>query len=195
MFLFCLQTFLGRERYTSLQNNTRCELYTDLIDESSTDQRKLFRITKSLLREPCEVSFPKHIFPADLANSFGHYFVQKIDTINKSLDDPTPSLASEAGDGDCTALDGFAAATFTDLKAVTEEQVADLIRSVTKTSCPLDPMPTSVVLEVIDVLLPVITNMINLSFESSKFALAWKKALVRPLLKKVVSRLRLRTFA
>ena len=52
----------------------------------------------------------------------------------------------------------------------------------------------SVVLEVIDVLLPVITDMINLSFESRKFALAWKEALVRPLLKKVVSRLRLRTF-
>ena len=47
-----------------------------------------------------DVSFPKHIFPADLANSFGHYFVQKKNyNINKSLDDPTPSLASEAGDG------------------------------------------------------------------------------------------------
>ena len=52
----------------------------------------------------------------------------------------------------------------------------------------------SVVLEVIDVLLPVITDVINLSFESRKFALAWKEALVRPLLKKVILRLRLRTF-
>ena len=52
----------------------------------------------------------------------------------------------------------------------------------------------SVVLEVIDVLLPVITDVINLSFESRKFALAWREVLVRPLLKKVVPRLRLRTF-
>ena len=33
-------------------------------------------------------------------------------------------------------------------------------------SCPLDPAPTSVVPMVIDVLLPVITSMINMSFES-----------------------------
>ena len=81
-------------------------------------------------------------------------------------------------------MNGFTGATFADIKAVTEEQVADLTSSATKQSCLLDPMPTSVVLEVIDVLLPVITNMINLSFELSKFALAWKEALVRPILKK-----------
>ena len=52
----------------------------------------------------------------------------------------------------------------------------------------------SMVLEVIDVLLPVITDMINLSFESRTFAFAWKEALVPQLLKKVVSRLRLGTF-
>ena len=144
----------------------------------------MLRITKSLLREPSEVSFPKHISPADLANSFGHYFVQKIDNINKSLDDPSPSLASEAGERDCTSLDGLTGATFADFKAVKKEQITDLIRTATKKSCPLDPMPTSVVLELINVLLPVITDMINLSFESSKFALAWKEALVQPLLKK-----------
>ena len=45
-------------------------------------------------------------------------------------------------------------------------------------------MPTSVVLEVLDVLLPVITNMINLSFESGEFASDWKEALLQLLLKK-----------
>ena len=173
-----------RNKATRVMNKTLCEFYTDLIAENSTDQRKLFRITKPLLREPSEVSFLKHISPADLANSFRHYFVQKIDNIDKSLDNPSPSLASEAGERDCTALDGFTGTTFADFKAVKKGQVAELIRNATKKSCPLDPMPTSVVLEVIDVLLPVITDMINLSFESSKFALAWKEALVRPLLKK-----------
>ena len=35
-----------------------------------------------------------------------------------------------------------------------------------------------------DVLLPVITTMINLSFESGEFASDWKEALLKPLLKK-----------
>ena len=37
-------------------------------------------------------------------------------------------------------------------------------------SCPSDPAPTSVVLQVLDVLLPVITCMINMSFESGQLA-------------------------
>ena len=45
-------------------------------------------------------------------------------------------------------------------------------------------MPTSLLFEVIDVLLPVITKIINLSLESSVFADDWKEALVLPSLKK-----------
>ena len=45
-------------------------------------------------------------------------------------------------------------------------------------------MPISVVLEVLDVLLPVIMNMINLSFESGEFASDWKEASLKLLLKK-----------
>ena len=51
-------------------------------------------------------------------------------------------------------------------------------------SCPLDPAPTSVVPMVIDVLLLVITCMINMSFESGLFAEEWRQALVLPTLKK-----------
>ena len=46
-------------------------------------------------------------------------------------------------------------------------------------------MPTLVVLEVLDVLLLVTTNMINLLFQSSEFASDWKEALLKPLIKSV----------
>ena len=45
-------------------------------------------------------------------------------------------------------------------------------------------MPTSLVMDCIDVLLPIITKMINLSLESGLFVDDWKCALVLPLLKK-----------
>ena len=50
--------------------------------------------------------------------------------------------------------------------------------------CPFDPAPTPVVLQVLDVLLPVITCMINVSFESGLFAEEWRQALVLPTLNK-----------
>ena len=45
-------------------------------------------------------------------------------------------------------------------------------------------MPTSLVIDCIDVLLPILTKMINLPLESGLFADDWKCALVLPLLKK-----------
>lgn len=62
-------------------NGARCEYYTNLIIENSSKQQNLFRITKSLLCELSEVSFPKDLAPDDLANDFGDFFMQKINKL------------------------------------------------------------------------------------------------------------------
>ena len=59
-----------------------------------------------------------------------------------------------------------------------------LISKAAGKSCQLDPIPTPIVLKLLDVLLPVVTKLINLSFDTGRFAEAWKEALVLPSLKK-----------
>ena len=59
-----------------------------------------------------------------------------------------------------------------------------LFDNLQKKSCPLDPAPTSLVVSCLDVLLPVITRIINCSLTSGEFPDCWKEALVSPLLKK-----------
>ena len=59
-----------------------------------------------------------------------------------------------------------------------------LISKAAGKSCQLDPIPTPIVLKLLDVLLSVITKLINLSFDTGRFAEAWKEALVLPSLKK-----------
>ena len=76
----------ARNRATFVMNGARCEYYTSLIAENSSNQRNLFRTTKSLLCEPSGVSFPKDIAPDDIANDFGNFFMQKIDKINQLID-------------------------------------------------------------------------------------------------------------
>ena len=60
----------------------------------------------------------------------------------------------------------------------------NLIRTSKKKTCSLDPIPTKLVLECLDILLPVITKIINYSLEHGVFPPAWKNSLVFPLLKK-----------
>ena len=59
------------------------------------------------------------------------------------------------------------------------------MKALLKKTCRMDPMPTTLVIGCIDVLLLVLTNIINLLLESVTFADDWKCALVNPLLKKV----------
>ena len=67
---------------------------------------------------------------------------------------------------------------------LSEDEVLKLVRQSTKKSCPLGPVPTSLVVSCLDVLLPVITRIINSSLTSGEFPDCWKEALVSHLLKK-----------
>ena len=71
-----------------------------------------------------------------------------------------------------------------DFKELSEQDVENLIKKLSKKSCPLDPMPTKLLMQCLDVLLPVITSMINVSLSTGQFPALWKVALVKPLLKK-----------
>ena len=65
-----------------------------------------------------------------------------------------------------------------------ESDIQKLIEATPKKSCMLDPIPTPLVIGCIDILLPVITKIINISLQTGQFADQWKCALVHPLLKK-----------
>ena len=59
-----------------------------------------------------------------------------------------------------------------------------LMKSATK-SCASDPLPTSLLKECIDVLLPILTLIVNLSLRYGHFPEEWKLAIILPLLKKL----------
>ena len=60
----------------------------------------------------------------------------------------------------------------------------NLIMKSKSTSCALYPMPTKLVKEYMEELLPLITHIINLSIATGEFPHEWTTALVVPLLRK-----------
>ena len=78
----------------------------------------------------------------------------------------------------------LASNSFTSCKSLSIDDVRHIIMRSSKKSCSLDPVPTSLVVECMDELLPVITLIINLSLQSGHFPKVWKEAVVTPLLKK-----------
>ena len=58
--------------------------------------------------------------------------------------------------------------------SLSQGEVHDLVRASSEKSCGLDPIPTKLLLDCLDVLLPIITKMINYSLENGDFPSAWK---------------------
>ena len=124
--------------------------------------------------------FPEHIKKTVLANDIGRYFVRKIERIRTEID----SIHLHPRDQDLVPSDGVTNRTLKSFNNLSERNVSDLINNSAKKSCVLDPMPTCLIYDSLEVLLPVITRMVNVSLSTGHFPDERKEAVVSPLLKK-----------
>lgn len=74
---------------------------------------------------------------------------------------------------------------FESFHLLTDDEINSLVMKSSKRTCSLDPMPTSLIIDCLDVLLPVIKSIVNTSLSIGQFPDLWKEALVIPLLKKI----------
>lgn len=162
-----------------LMNRARKTFYTDFVLENASDQRKLFKAAKTLFSQKNDLNFPEYNDSNMLANDIGEFFIQKIENIRTELD-----LSAANSYNPLVEEPAVLDICFDSFNQLSEKDVKDLIANANKKTSSLDPMPTSLVVQCEDVLLPVITRLINLSLDSGLFPDAWKLADVRPLLKK-----------
>ena len=167
-------------RTTYLMNAARKTFYADFISDNSTDQEKLFRVAKKLLSMKEELCFPNHSDKTNLVNDIDDFFVSKIDMIHSNIDALSLSCLKDAVPEDFEIGPQKVLSSF---KPLTEAAICKLIQSSPKKSCALDPLPTPLVVLCLDVLLPVITTIVNSSLLHGHFPCNWKEAIVTPILK------------
>ena len=102
-----------RNEALSLMNQARHVYYNECINENSSDQKKLFGITKSLLCiKKSTPNVPPHIDKGIFVNELGSFFEQKIkkicDNIQAYLTDESNRIAinSSCLEGDYSCLEG-----------------------------------------------------------------------------------------
>ena len=163
---------------TFLMNKAWQDYYSDLISNNSNDLHHLFKVSKNLLNIASTPVLPLHEDKQQLANEMGAFFIRKIANIRSDLDNHPPQVCS-VGSNDCK-ID----LPISKFNLLSQQEVHDLIRASNKKTCCVDPIPTKLVLGCLDILLAVITKIINYSLEHGVFPSVWKNALVFPLLKK-----------
>lgn len=168
-----------KNHVTYLSTRAKRAFYSDFVNDNSENQGKLFRATRSLLLPRNELCFPEYTDNSILANDIGRFFDRKIAKIRAELDACTLHPGAVAEDKVFTGdrkLDHF--------NTYSVEDIRKLVSRSSKKSCQLDPMPTNLVVGMSDMLLPIITNVVNSSLSLGHFPSDWKTALVDPRLKK-----------
>ena len=117
--------------------------------------------------------------PSRLSKDFNTFFITKIKKICESFSGSPLSLESDTHN-----LTSY----FSSFINVTDDFVLKTIMGSPKSSSIVDILPTSVLIDHIDILLPYISFLFNSSLSEGVFPGCFKNACVRPLLKKTITR-------
>ena len=132
-----------------------------------------------------ELTLPDHLNKTTLANDISKFFVRKVERIRGNIDAiPINFSDRDLVPPDKPMTDANHDHMLHSFKTLTECEVKHLIQKMAKKSCILDPVPTTLVHNCLDMLLPCITRIVNTSLSTAHFPGEWKEALVTPLLKK-----------
>ena len=135
------------------------------IDENSTDHNKIIQSYQAtILAKKEELSFPNYHDKSKLADDIGGFFVRRKDRIRSDIDavDIDPSVRNALPPNQ----EVDAAHAPHSFQPSSENDFTALIHK----SCQLDPMPTFLRVGCLDVLLPVISRVINLSLLCGHFS-------------------------
>ena len=144
----------------------------EAVESAQGDPRCLFNMTLTLMGKTSHNPMPEVSNNESIAENFANFFIGKVQTIRDSLKD-TPRYIPKGRD----------VSDLINLSPIEESQVCKLVTQAKPTTCDLDPLPSSLVKDNKDILLPIISKIINDSLTQGKFYDSWKMATVRPLLK------------
>ena len=136
------------------------------------------RVVRVFYCKPCN-AIPPDVGAKQFAENIGKFFVQKVLDIRKRLDNIHSTCEHETSIPDVAPL----VQDIREFDKLTENEVKLIMQRYSLRSCLMDPMPSWLVNQC-DVLLPILTTLINTSLQTGEFPKAYKEALVLPLLKK-----------
>ena len=157
-----------REKHDCFREKER-RYWEDRIASNSGNTRRLWRdisTTRGRRPEPT-------VAPTFGAENYLLYLKEKVQEVRRATEKSTQPTYTPAW----SCMDSF--------RSVTEAEVRQILCSSPSKSCSLDPIPTFLLREMIDDLLPYIVSICNASLNEAILPAGQKRAIVRPALKKL----------
>ena len=113
---------------------------------------ELFRLSSQMMGKFGDSMLPSNISPESLTDTFNEFFVHKIEEIRHNFDPDRPIPTNPVE---------FSGTAFAEFQLVTEDFVKTVVLVMPKKSCDLDPIPTSVLYDCLDEIIPIVTSIMK----------------------------------
>ena len=170
-----------REEFRDQKNNLTKQIkiakkahYQNKISGAGQAQKALFQCVDELVRKTKSTTLPSNLPKDEQPNSFKNFFHEKIEKLQ-----PFFTQSTDRSKSPCPTVQQLQ-----NFHPATTDEIRTLIKTSPSKSCPLDPIPTFLLKDCLEELLPVITTIINASLYTALVPISFKKAVVTPLLKK-----------
>ena len=162
-----------------LLNRERNKHYREKLSSITGNAKETYKVVNKLLdKEYGTNKLPNGKSDSEIANGLKDFFHSKITNIysdiKKSADSSTPITAEEV----------VANSSASYFKIFTADEIAEIIGKMGVKSCESDPIPTWLLKNCLNELIPIVTLIINLSLQNGVFPDSMKCAIVRATLKK-----------
>ena len=162
-------------QYNRICMQAKSQLLKAKIQDNHHNPQKLWCVLGDVLHRLPAKMLPSIKLPQLLADRVVEFFTEKLKKICSTF---STSLNSQHITPDSPPPMIFTFST------VTEDQVTKIIINSSSKSCSLDPLPTFLVLDYLDILITPITSIINASLEQGKYSNFFKQVHVISILKK-----------
>ena len=162
----------------TLITHSKKKYYNNKVDSASGDQKSLFKIVNNMFHNVSEPQLPSHDSLDELVNRFANFFVTKINTIREDIQNTDTAI-------DIDNEMKFDKIPLMSFEPTNHEEVRKLIKEAPNKSSTIDPIPTWLVKSCLEILIPVITLVINMSFSAGEMPVNLKEAILKPLIKKL----------
>ena len=150
--------------------------------QSEGDSKGLFKTLDQLLHRRTPSILPSHDTRDGLTERFAEFFTHKITKIRSDLAAVREHYPNMPEDSNIHQINStFSLSNF---PPATEAEIRKLVTQSPSKSCGLDPIPTWLLKENLDTLLPLLTQIVNSSLSAGDVPDSMKEAIVTPLLKK-----------
>ena len=124
---------------------------------NSGNSQELFRLSSQMMGKSGDTMLPSNISPESLPDKFNEFFVYKTEEIRSSFDPDRPIPTNPVE---------FSGTAFAEFHFVTEDFVKTIVQEMPQKSCDLDPIPTSVLYDCLDEIIPIVISIMNKSLSS-----------------------------